>query len=105
MLIVSYFYLSIVNHYNNYNNKENAKEATSLQSCRETNHLMYMVNIKTSVKNKNGLEALLQTIRIYNQDIGIEFGIKKCDMLIMTKRKREIMEGIELLKSGKYQNT
>ena len=43
------------------------------------------------------LESLIQTIRIDNQDIGMECGIEKCAMLIMKSRKREITEGIEMV--------
>ena len=34
--------------------------------------------------------------RIYSQDIGMEFGIEICAMLIMKSRKEQITEGIEL---------
>ena len=34
-------------------------------------------------------------MKIYNQDIEIEFGVEKCAMLIIKSEKREIMEGIE----------
>ena len=39
---------------------------------------------------------LIQTIRIYNQDIGMGFGIEKYPMLIMKSRKREAAEEMEL---------
>ena len=38
----------------------------------------------------------LQKIRIYSQDIGMEFGMEKCTKLIMKRGKREIIEGTEL---------
>ena len=57
---------------------------------------MYIDDIKLFAKNEKELETLIQTIRIYNQDIGMEFGIEKCVMLIMRSRRRKIMEGIEL---------
>ena len=38
---------------------------------------MYMNDIKPFSKNEKELETLIQTVRIYSQDIGIEFGIKK----------------------------
>ena len=37
---------------------------------------MYIVNIKLFAKNKDELETLIQAVRIYSQDIGMEFGIK-----------------------------
>ena len=58
--------------------------------------LMYMDDIKLFAINGKELETQIQTIRIYNQDIGMEFGIEKGAMLIMKSRKRQITEGIEL---------
>ena len=40
------------------------------------NHLMYMDDIKLFAKNEKELETLHHTIRIYSQDIGMEFGIE-----------------------------
>ena len=57
---------------------------------------MYMDDIKIFAKNQRELETLIQTIRIYTQDIGMEFGIEKCAMLVMKKGKKEITKGIEL---------
>ena len=37
---------------------------------------MYMDDIKLFAKNENELERLIHAVRIYNQDIGMEFGIK-----------------------------
>ena len=39
----------------------------------KNNHLMYMDNIKLLAKNENELETLIQTIRLYSQDIGMEY--------------------------------
>ena len=47
-------------------------------------------------KNEKEWEALIQAVRICSQDIGIEFGIEKCAMLIMRSRKQQMMEGLEL---------
>ena len=35
------------------------------------------------------LEILIQTIKIYNQDIGMDFDIEKCAMLIMKSVGKE----------------
>ena len=47
-------------------------------------------------KMEKELENLTQTIRIYSQDLGMEFGIEKCAIPIIKKGKRETTEGIEL---------
>ena len=60
------------------------------------NHLMYMDDIKLFAKNEKELETLIHTIRIYSQDIGMEFSIEKCALLVMKKGKRHITDGIEL---------
>ena len=57
---------------------------------------MYMDDIKLFAKNENELETLIQTVRICNQDRGIEFGIEKCAMLVMKSGKRHMAEGVEL---------
>ena len=41
-----------------------------------------MKNIKLFAKNKIELETLIHTVRIYSQNIGMEFGIEKCAMVL-----------------------
>ena len=48
-----------------------------------------MDDIKVFAKNEKELETLIQTIRIYSQEIGMEFGIQKCAMLKAESNKRE----------------
>ena len=38
---------------------------------------MYMNDIKLFVENERELETLIQTLRLYSQDIRMEFGIEK----------------------------
>ena len=42
-----------------------------------------MDDIKLFAKNEKEMETLIHTVRIYNQDIGMEFGIEKCAMLLI----------------------
>ena len=55
-----------------------------------------MDDIKLFAKNENELETLIQAVRMYSQDIGMEFGIEKCAMLIMKRGKQHITERMEL---------
>ena len=66
------------------------------RSQEKINHLMYMDDIKLFAKNEKELETLIHAVRIYNQDIGIEFGIEKCAMLVMKSGKRHMTDGMEL---------
>ena len=60
---------------------------------------MYMDNIKLFAKNVKELETLIQAVEIYNQDIGMEFGIEKFAILIMRSQKRHMTEGIFIIMS------
>ena len=66
------------------------------KSQKKINHFMYMNDIKLFIKSEKELETLLQTVRIYSQDVGMEFDIEKCTMLIMKRGKRHICVGVEL---------
>ena len=56
----------------------------------------YMDDIKVFAKKEKELETLIQTIRIYIEDLGMEFGIKISAMQIRKSEQRESAEGIEI---------
>ena len=66
------------------------------RSQEKVSHLMYMGDIKLFAKNEKELETLILTVRIYSRDIGMEFGIEKCAMLVMKSGKRQLTDGMEL---------
>ena len=66
------------------------------KSQEKINHLMYMENIKIFAKNEKELETIIHTVRIYSQDIGMEFGKEKCASLKMKNGKRHMTDGMEL---------
>ena len=47
-------------------------------------------------RSKKGLDSLVQTVRVFSKDIGMEFGIEKCAMLVMEKGKIVKSVGIAL---------
>ena len=62
-------------------------------------------------KNEKGLESLVQIVRIFSDDIGIEFGIDKCGALVLKRGKITKFHGIslpgervmkELIKGARY---
>ena len=57
---------------------------------------MYMDDIKLFAKNEKELETLIHAVRIYSQDIGMEFGIEICAIIIMKSGKRHTTDGMEL---------
>ena len=65
-------------------------------SKEKFSHFMYMNNTKLFTKREKELGTLIQTIRIFMLDIAMEFVI-----LIMKSRKKQIMQGLELLNQKK----
>ena len=54
-----------------------------------------MDDIKLFTKNEKELETLIHAVRIYGQEIGIEFTMGKCDMLVMKRGKRHLTDRLE----------
>ena len=59
-------------------------------SQEKVNHLTYMDDIKLLAKNEKELETLIHTVRIYNRDIGMEFGLEKCAKLVMKSGQKNL---------------
>ena len=55
-----------------------------------------MFDFKLYSRSEKGLNSLVQAFRAFSEDIGIEFGIEKCSMLVMEKGKIVKSVGIEL---------
>ena len=55
---------------------------------------MYMDDIKLFAKTEKELETLVHAVRIYSGDIGLEFSIEKCAMLVMKSGKRDVTDGM-----------
>ena len=65
-----------------------AKEAYEFSESKEKiNHLLFMDNLKLYSRSEKELHSLVQTVRIFSEDIGMEFGIEKCAMLVMKKER------------------
>ena len=47
-------------------------------------------------KNEKELETLRHTVRIFSQDMGMEFGKEKCAMLVMKSGKRHTRERVKV---------
>ena len=63
-----------------------AKAAYEFSESKEKiNHLLFMDDLKLYGRNEKGLDSLVQTVRVFCKDIGMEFGTEKCAMLVMEK--------------------
>ena len=65
-------------------------------SKEKINHLLFMDDLKLYSRNEKEFDSLVQAIHIFSKDIGIEFGIKKCAVLVIEKGKIVKSVGIEL---------
>ena len=73
-----------------------ANPAYELQTGETINHLLFMDDLKLYSKSEKALDSLIQTVRIFSTDIGMQFGIDKCAMLVMKKGKIVKSDGIQL---------
>ena len=46
-------------------------------------HLLFMDDLKLCAKSEEQIDSLIQTTHIFSTDIGMEFGIKKCGVLVL----------------------
>ena len=63
---------------------------------QRTNHLLFMDDLKLDGKSEVQIDSLVKTIQLVSTDIGMEFGIKKCGVLILKGGKVVECEGIVL---------
>ena len=60
------------------------------------NHLLFMDDLKLFGKNEKEIETLMNTVRIFSNDIRMEFGISKCGVLMIKRGKLSKCKGIEI---------
>ena len=63
---------------------------------KKINHLLFMDDLKLYGKDKDELEKLVDVVSVFSRDIGMEFGLEKCAVLLMKARMKEDCDGIEL---------
>ena len=68
-----------------------ANPGYEFQTAETINHVLFVDDLKLYSKN-----SLVLTVRIFSEDIGMQFGIDKCAMLVMKKGKTVKSDGIEL---------
>ena len=74
-----------------------AKAAYEFSERKEKiNHLLFIDDLKLYSRSKKGLDSLAQTVRVFSEDIRMEFGKEKCAMLVMEKGRIVKSVGIEL---------
>ena len=77
-------------------NRGGGAKFTKSQKKKKITVVMHMDDIKLFSKNGKEFKTIIETIKLYSQDIEMEFGIEKCALLIMRSGKRQITEAIEI---------
>ena len=60
------------------------------------NHLLFMDDLKLYGKNEKDINTLLEIVKQFSDDIGMEFGFEKCGVLVIKKGKKEKISDIVL---------
>ena len=60
------------------------------------NHLLYMDDLKLYGRSEQELESLIDVVRVFSRDIGMEFGLDKCAVLVLKQGIKVRCEAIVL---------
>ena len=72
------------------------KAGYEFSESKEKINLLFTDDLKLYSRSEKGLDSLVQTVRVFSEDIAMEFGTEKCAMLVMEKGKIVMSVGIEL---------
>ena len=67
-----------------------------MKNGEKLNHLLFMDDLKIFAKSEREVNGLVSTVQILSNDIGMEFGIKKCGVLVLERGKVVSSERIEM---------
>ena len=79
-----------------------AKAIYTLGGGEKISHLLFMDELKLYEKSENEIKGSVSTVGVL--DIGMEFGIKKCGMIIMNRGKVKSTDGIVLRSDEKIRD-
>lgn len=60
------------------------------------NHLLITGDLKFYGRDEHKLDSLVNTVCVFSTDVGMEFGLKKCGVLMMKQGKVVEFVGIDL---------
>ena len=63
---------------------------------QKANHLLFMDDLNLYASNEKSLESLIQTVRMFSNDIGMKLGVEKCGVLTIKKGMIANSDGIAL---------
>lgn len=57
---------------------------------------MFMDDLNLSAKSIDRIDSLVQTVYVFRGDIRMEFGLKKCGVLVLKRGKVAKIDGVTL---------
>ena len=72
------------------------KSGYTLKNGVKMNQLLFMDDLKIFAKSGREINGLISTIQLLNNDTGMEFGIKKCGVLVLKRGTVVSSEGVEI---------
>ena len=60
------------------------------------NHLLFMDDLKLYGSDERQIETLINTVRVFRDDLPMEFGLKKCGLVVMKRSKVVKYDGVNL---------
>ena len=73
-----------------------AKTRYTLGGEEKINNALFIDDLKLYGKSENEIKGLVSTVEVFSQNIGMEFAIKKCGVIIINRGKVTSTDGIEL---------
>ena len=64
---------------------------------QKVNHLLFMDELNLYASNEKSLEVLIETVHVFSNGIGMEYGVEKCAVLAMKKGNMANSDGMALL--------
>ena len=58
------------------------------KDTKPINHLLFMDDLELHGASKDQLDSLVQVVRIFSQDIRMSFGLDKCEVIEMRRRRQ-----------------
>ena len=71
----------------------------------KVNHLLFMDDLKLYARTESQLDSLIQSVRIFSNDIGMKFAIVKCAVLVLKRGKLAQTEVVKISKYTAQKNT
>ena len=76
--------------------KDESKGYKLGEAGKLVNHLLFMDDLKLYASSQRELDSLVNVVESYSRDIGMEFGMDKCAVLVLKDGQRVVGDGLEL---------